>query len=185
MHPFFRDDLALVGAAVFSFGIASVILSVAAIFGQRRSDFVVVGSPAIAVKVARFERRTEGRHAVVIFDDYVSAPMLLTKGVKQGCPESGVAFILYNAPILEHANTRDNELSLGFVDDVAYLAGAPSFPRAVQQASPPDRKGRPAQVSPLPNARRDCYALPYVLPRVRANSTETYEDAIGAAYPRG
>ena len=64
------------------------------------------------------------------FNDYCSPLFQIESSIDQGCPLSVLAFLFYNADILDIADTKNGELVLGFIDDIAIRARGPSFSAA-------------------------------------------------------
>ena len=60
------------------------------------------------------------------FDDFLSAPIPLMNGIRQGDPMSMIVYLFYNADLLEVSRNK-NELAVAYVDDTALFAEGPSF----------------------------------------------------------
>jgi hypothetical protein len=58
----------------------------------------------------------DGRSTCLRFDDYTSEPIQIDNGIGQGDPLSMIAFLFYNADLLDIAELQ-NESALAFVDD--------------------------------------------------------------------
>ena len=63
-----------------------------------------------------------GRHTKLKFDDFISESIDLLNGIGQGDPLSMILYVLYNTDLLEITGNKENEDSLGYVDDVALIA---------------------------------------------------------------
>ena len=48
--------------------------------------------------------------------------------INQGCPLSALAFLFYNADILDIPNRKNGEAGTGFIDDIVFVAHSPTFP---------------------------------------------------------
>ena len=66
--------------------------------------------------------RLTGRQTVLCFDDYTSPSFNIDSGIDQGCPLSALAFLFYNADMLDVPNCKTGEIRLGFIDDVCLAA---------------------------------------------------------------
>jgi hypothetical protein len=66
--------------------------------------------------------KVEGRCTVLSFDDFNTEAIRIGKGLDQGCPLSAVAYLFYNADLLEIAKGGRGESVIGFVDDTTLLA---------------------------------------------------------------
>ena len=75
-----------------------------------------------------YRLRLTGRKTTLCFDDYVSPLFSIESGIDQGCPLSALAFLFYNADILDIPNRKNGEVGFGFIDDICYGARGPSFP---------------------------------------------------------
>ena len=62
------------------------------------------------------------RRIRIKFDNYTSETMEITNRIGQGDPLSMLLYILYNADLLEIPDTDQNEDTLGYVDNIAYIA---------------------------------------------------------------
>ncbi|KAG2065356.1 hypothetical protein BDR04DRAFT_1032968 [Suillus decipiens] len=71
-----------------------------------------------------YRRRLENQNTHLHFDNYQSKLFKVPDGLDQGCPLSPITFIFYNSDILQVADPRKGELSLGFLDDIALAARA-------------------------------------------------------------
>ena len=69
-----------------------------------------------------------GRQTVLCFDDYTSPYFKIESGIDQGCPLSALAFLFYNADILDIPNRKNGEAGAGFIDDIVFVAHSPTFP---------------------------------------------------------
>ena len=74
-----------------------------------------------------YRTRLTGRSTTLEFDDYCSPFFQIESGVDQGCPLSPLAFLYYNADVLDIPNNNKNALVLGFIDDICLLARGPTF----------------------------------------------------------
>lgn len=79
-----------------------------------------------------YQRQLSSRSTTLVFDDYESATFNVENGVDQGCPLSVIAFLIYNADVLEVADPKPTcgELSLGFIDNIALIAKGKTFKEA-------------------------------------------------------
>jgi len=77
-----------------------------------------------------YKTRLTGRSTTLEFDDYCSQPFQIKIGVDQGCPLSPLAFLYYNADVLDIPRRDKGELVLGFIDDICLFARGPSFEAA-------------------------------------------------------
>ncbi|QRV94576.1 Reverse transcriptase from transposon X-element protein [Ceratobasidium sp. AG-Ba] len=92
--------------------------------------------------VAWTERKLQGRRTLIKFDDYTSEWFNIEHGIDQGCPLSCIYYLLYNSGAVELANSHNQELASGFVDDIALLARAKSLEEAnAKLVSMMDRPG--------------------------------------------
>jgi ribonuclease HI len=71
-----------------------------------------------------------GRKTILSFDDFKSALFNILNGCDQGDPLSVVLYIYYNANLLDIANPKQNELALGYIDDVNLIKAAKTFNEA-------------------------------------------------------
>ena len=71
-----------------------------------------------------------GRATMLEFNNYCSPLFQIESGIDQGCPLSALAFLFYNADILDITDTKNRELALGFIDDIVIMARGPSFSAA-------------------------------------------------------
>ena len=71
-----------------------------------------------------------GRATTLEFNDYCSPLFQIKSSIDQGCPLSALAFLFYNADVLDNADTKNGELVLGFIDNIAIMARGPSFSTA-------------------------------------------------------
>jgi hypothetical protein len=78
------------------------------------------------VIVSLVNRILTGRTAQLRFDDYLSEPFPLLKGIGQGDPISMIIYLFYNANLLRIAS-GPNKMAVAFVDDTALLAEGPTF----------------------------------------------------------
>ncbi|KAF8580431.1 hypothetical protein K439DRAFT_1302970, partial [Ramaria rubella] len=69
-------------------------------------------------------RKMQGRRTSICFDDYQSETYDIDNGCDQGCP---LSVLFYNAALLEVAEEKAGELTLGFIDDVNLLAEGDTF----------------------------------------------------------
>ncbi|KAJ7770385.1 hypothetical protein B0H14DRAFT_2402385 [Mycena olivaceomarginata] len=76
--------------------------------------------------VAFYEHDLAGQSPRLKFDDFISAPYIITNGVGPGAPSSGGLYQSYNAPLLEVV-TSPKESAAGAYYDDAFLAAAPTF----------------------------------------------------------
>ena len=74
--------------------------------------------------------RLTGRQTILCFDDYTSPSFNIDSSVDQGCPLSALAFLFYNADMLDVPNCKNGEIGLGFIDDVCLATQGPSFAAA-------------------------------------------------------
>ena len=74
-----------------------------------------------------YKTRLTGRSTTLEFDDYCSPAFQIETGVDQGCPLFPLAFLYYNADVLNIPNNDKNTLVLGFIDDICLLARGPTF----------------------------------------------------------
>lgn len=63
----------------------------------------------------------QARSTTFQLGDFQSEPKSLTIGLPQGSPLSVILYILYNTPLLRQADDEPNTISLGFIDDVAFV----------------------------------------------------------------
>lgn len=66
------------------------------------------------------------RSTTISFGDYESPPKSLTIGLPQGSPLSVILYIIYNSSLLEQSFDIPDTISLGFIDDVAFVTAANS-----------------------------------------------------------
>jgi len=69
----------------------------------------------IACKVSR-------HHTTLKFDGYESEALLLSKGLDQGCPLSGIAFQFYNSDLMDIRRPHNSKDAIVFMDDTLILA---------------------------------------------------------------
>jgi len=65
--------------------------------------------------------KVTGRHTMLKFDGYKSEPLLLSKGLDQGCPLSGIAFQFYNSDFVDIKETGNGEDTIAYMDDMLLL----------------------------------------------------------------
>ena len=71
--------------------------------------------------------RLTGRQTVLCFDDYTPPSFNIESGIDQGCPLSALAFLFYNADILDIPNKKNGKTGAGFIDDIYFVARGPTF----------------------------------------------------------
>jgi hypothetical protein len=82
----------------------------------------------LPLEIVRFmERMLTGRKTQLKFNDMLSDWIPINNGIGQGDPLSMIAYLIYNADLIDIANSRNNETALAFVDDTAYIATGPTF----------------------------------------------------------
>lgn len=64
------------------------------------------------------------RSTTISFGDFESTPKPLTIGLPQGSPLSVILYIIYNSSLLEQSFDIPDTISLGFIDDVAFVTAA-------------------------------------------------------------
>ena len=77
-----------------------------------------------------YKTRMTGRATMLEFDDYCSPLFQIESSIDQGCPLSALAFLFYNADVLDIADTKNGELVLGFIDNITIMARGSSFSTA-------------------------------------------------------
>ena len=77
-----------------------------------------------------------GRQTKIKCSDFTSQPFDCTVGIPQGSPLSGILYLFYNAPLLNIQCSDLATLSLGWADDIIYLASRPTV-RQVREALEP------------------------------------------------
>ncbi|GBE84554.1 RNA-directed DNA polymerase from mobile element jockey [Sparassis crispa] len=68
------------------------------------------------------QRRLEGRHTRILFDDFKSALFEIISSIDQGCPLSVILYEFYNSDLFEIAYRVPDSLALGYIDDAAITA---------------------------------------------------------------
>ncbi|CCO36979.1 Putative 115 kDa protein in type-1 retrotransposable element R1DM AltName: Full=ORF 2 [Rhizoctonia solani AG-1 IB] len=71
--------------------------------------------------------KLDGRVTSLAFDDYVSPELPILNGIDQGCPLSVFFYLTYNSPLIRVPKPRANELSIGYIDDVTFIAWGKTF----------------------------------------------------------
>ena len=79
---------------------------------------------------AWYYKRLKGRRTALTFDDFTSDPFLILMGLDQGCPLSPIAFLFYNADLIDITKHSRDKLGLGFIDDTAFAARGKDFEEA-------------------------------------------------------
>ena len=62
-----------------------------------------------------------GYHTTLKFDGYKSEALLLSKGLNQGCPLSGIAFQFYNSDLMEIIRPDGSKDAVMLMDDTLLL----------------------------------------------------------------
>jgi hypothetical protein len=68
-----------------------------------------------------------GRRTQLKFNNSISDWIDIRNGISQGDPLSMIAYLIYNADLINIANSNNNKLALAFVNDTAYIAIGPTF----------------------------------------------------------
>jgi ribonuclease HI len=78
------------------------------------------------------QEKLKGRATVIRFDDFRSLPFAILAGLDQGCALSVTLYNIYNAPLIEIPRPlrSNNEMVIGYVDDVTLLAKGKDFGEA-------------------------------------------------------
>jgi hypothetical protein len=79
------------------------------------------------------KQRLAGRCTSLSFNNFKSNPFQIPIGLDQGCPLSPIAFLFYNADLIDIGKQQKDQLSLGFIDDTAFAARGTSFEEANQK----------------------------------------------------
>lgn len=74
-----------------------------------------------------YENRLAQCTTTLSFDDFIYNPFNIPIGLDQGYPISPIAFLFYNAPLIELADNCKYLLRLGFINDTAFAARGQSF----------------------------------------------------------
>ena len=67
-------------------------------------------------------------HTCLIFDDFISDLFKILSGIDQGCPLSVILYAFYNSDLIDSARTKEGELAVGSMDDVALIVTGKTFP---------------------------------------------------------
>ena len=67
------------------------------------------------------------------FNDFVSESIEILNGIGQGDSLSMILYILYNADLLEIIGDEEMEDSMGFVDDITFMAIGEDFEEMTKQ----------------------------------------------------
>jgi len=67
-------------------------------------------------------RKVTDRKTTITFDGHTSDPRMLSRGLDQGCPLSGIAFQFYNMDLIDICDKKNGEDAVAFVDDTLLLA---------------------------------------------------------------
>jgi len=67
-------------------------------------------------------QKVSGRRTSMTFDSYASEPRMLSRGLDQGCPLSGITFQFYNADLINICNKKSSKGVVAFVYDTLLLA---------------------------------------------------------------
>ncbi|MBW0503613.1 hypothetical protein O181_043328 [Austropuccinia psidii MF-1] len=75
------------------------------------------------------------RSTIMKLDSYLSDPIAIDRGLPQGSPLSVTLYLLYNSALLVDnlLTLEDQEISLGFVDDVAHLVSDSSYDKSLKR----------------------------------------------------
>ncbi|MBW0556646.1 hypothetical protein O181_096361 [Austropuccinia psidii MF-1] len=75
------------------------------------------------------------RSTIMKLDSYLSDPIAIERGLPQGSPLSVTLYLLYNSALLVDnlLTLDDQEISLGFVDDVAHLVSDSSYDESLKK----------------------------------------------------
>jgi len=74
--------------------------------------------------------KTGGCTTSLVFNGFVSKPVVLHRGIDQGCPLSGILFQFYNADLIDIYNPKKDETAVMFMDDALILACAKTLTEA-------------------------------------------------------
>ncbi|KAJ7635491.1 hypothetical protein DFH06DRAFT_1003474, partial [Mycena polygramma] len=92
--------------------------------------------------VSFYEHDLAGQSTRLKFDDFVSAPYIITNGIGQGAPSSGGLYQFYNSPLLEVVADPTDAAAGAYYDDAFLLAAAPTFQGCDKIMLIMDRKAR-------------------------------------------
>ncbi|MBW0510047.1 hypothetical protein O181_049762 [Austropuccinia psidii MF-1] len=75
------------------------------------------------------------RSTIMKLDSYLSVPIDIDRGLPQGSPLLVTLYLLYNSalPVDNLLSLEDQEISLGFVDDVAHLVSDSSYEKSLKR----------------------------------------------------
>jgi hypothetical protein len=83
---------------------------------------------------AWIRNKVAGRKTAMAFDGHISKPKELARGLDQGCPTSGIAFLFYNADLLDIPNRTKGEDLVAFADDKLLLVEGHDLVEAMQKS---------------------------------------------------
>ncbi|KIK37436.1 hypothetical protein CY34DRAFT_92740 [Suillus luteus UH-Slu-Lm8-n1] len=72
-------------------------------------------------------RMLTGRRPQLKFNNFTSSWIDIQNGIGQGDLLSMIAYLIYNADLIDIANPKNNETVLAFVNNTAYIAIGPTF----------------------------------------------------------
>jgi len=66
--------------------------------------------------------KVSGRRTTITFDGQSSNLRMLSRGLNQGCPLSGITSQFYNSDIIDICDKKSGEDAVAFIDDTLSLA---------------------------------------------------------------
>ena len=79
------------------------------------------------------EMKVEGCRTTLCFNDHTTEEKVISQGMDQGCPLSGITYQFYNADLLGTTRSGNKEDSIAFIDDAVILAEGDTLEVAFQK----------------------------------------------------
>ena len=111
---------------------AALFLDIQAAFPNTVKDHLLHNIKTCQVLTAYiklFDRMLSNHTTQLCFNDFLSDPIQINNVTTQGCPLSMLLYAFYNADLIDIAKGK-NKLSMGFVDNCAFVAVADTLDKA-------------------------------------------------------